>query len=80
MQPEITPIKLYVEDCVKSVAEDGLERIGLSGGYINIPEGIKNDPRAYLTTFPAAGFKIPYWWHEGIEAVPTEEFIMPNKK
>lgn len=76
LQPEITPIKLYVENCIKSVAEDGLERIGLSGGYINIPEEIKNDPRAYLTTFPAAGFKIPYWWHEGVEAVPTEEFIM----
>ncbi|MBI2652497.1 hypothetical protein HYX00_03435 [Candidatus Woesearchaeota archaeon] len=75
VNPEIAPIKLYVENCIKSVAEDGLERIGLSGGYINIPEKINNDPRAYLTTLPAADFKIPYWWHDGIEAVPTEEFI-----
>ena len=75
LQPEITPIKLYVENCIKSVAEDGLERIGLSGGYISIPERIKNDPRTYLTTFPAAGFKIPYWWHDGVEAVPAEDFI-----
>lgn len=73
--PEIAPIKLYVDNCVKNIAEDGLETIGLSGGYINIPEKINNDRRAYLTTFPAGGFKIPYWWHDGIEAVPTEEFV-----
>ncbi|MBI2656140.1 hypothetical protein HYX03_00185 [Candidatus Woesearchaeota archaeon] len=75
VQPEIAPIKLYVDNCIKSVAEDGLERIGLSGGYINIPERINNDPRAYLLAFPASGFKIPYWWHEGIEAIPTQDFI-----
>ena len=75
VQPEIVPIKSYVENCMKIIAEDGLERIGLSGGYIKIPDQIKNDQRAYLTTFPKAGFKIPYWWHDGIEAVPTEEFI-----
>ena len=75
VQPEAVPVKLYVENCIKSVAQDGLERIGLSGGYTSIPAEIDNDPRAYLTTFPAAGFKIPYWWHGGIESVPTEEFI-----
>ncbi|MBI2559085.1 hypothetical protein HYW20_07225 [Candidatus Woesearchaeota archaeon] len=73
--PEIVPVKSYVENCIKSIAEDGLERIGLSGGYINIPERIGNDQRAYLSTFPKSGFRIPYWWHNGIEAVPTEDFI-----
>ncbi len=75
VQPKAVPVKLYIEDCLKSVAEDGLERIGLSGGYIKIPEKISSDPRTYLTTFPAAGFKIPYWWHDGIESIPAEEFI-----
>ena len=55
--------------------EDGLERIGLSGGYIKIPESTNSDPRAYLSSF-AGGFKIPYWWHDGLNAVPTEEFIV----
>lgn len=75
VQPEIAPIKLYVENCVKSIAEDGLETIGLTGGYITIPENIGNNPSAYLTGFPGSGFKIPYWWHDGIETVPTEDFI-----
>lgn len=74
VQPEIAPIKLYVENCIKSAAEDGLERIGLSGGYINLPQKIENDPRAHLAAF-AAGFKMPYWWHDGTASVPTEEFI-----
>jgi len=72
---EIVPIKAYVENCVKSAAEDGLETIGLTGGYINLPEKIRNDPRTYLSTLPASGYKIPYWWYNGIEAAPPEDFI-----
>jgi len=75
VQPEALPVKVYIEDCIKNVAQDGLERIGLGGGYISVPEKIKSDPRAYLATFPAGGFKMPYWWHDSIEAVPTEDFI-----
>lgn len=71
--PEIAPIKLYVENCIKNVAEDGLSTIGLTGGYINIPQNINRNPNAYLSNLPA--FKIPYWWYDGIEAIPTEDFI-----
>lgn len=74
VQPEIAPVKLYVENCMKSAAEEGLETIGLTGGYIDIPESIRNNPSAYLPA-PALGFRIPYWWRDGIESVPTLEFI-----
>ena len=30
VQPETAPIKLYVDNCIKSIAEDGLETIGLT--------------------------------------------------
>lgn len=73
VQPEIAPVKLYIENCIKSVAESGLETIGLTGGYINIPESIGSNPLAYLSNLPE--FKIPYWWHDGVESVPSEEFI-----
>ena len=75
VQPEAAPVKSFVDNCLKNAAEDGLEKIGMGGGYINIPQTIVNDPRAYFTTLPGIGFKIPYWWHEGIESVPTLEFI-----
>ena len=75
IEPRAAPVKLYVEDCIKQVAQDGLERIGLSGGYINVPESMGSNPRNYLTNLPGIGFKIPYWWHDGIEAVPSIDFI-----
>lgn len=75
VDPKISPVKSYVEECLGSVTEDGLQTIGLTGGYVSIPERTSSNPRAYLTTFPGKGFKIPYWWHDGIEAIPTEEFI-----
>ncbi len=75
VQPELVPIKSYVGECIKGIAQDGLEKIGLSGGYINVPQKINNDPRAYLSAFSASGFKLPYWWHDGIDSIPPEDFI-----
>jgi len=80
VQPEVVPVKLFIENCIKSATEDGLQTIGWSGGYINEPLGINNNPRAYLTTFPRQGFKMPYWWYDGIEAVPQEDFIKQQLK
>ena len=71
---EVAPVKLFVDSCIQSVAEEGLEIIGISGGYADLPAKIANDPRAYFSAFPS-GFKMPYWWHDGIEAIPSEEFV-----
>ncbi|MBI2653999.1 hypothetical protein HYX02_04265 [Candidatus Woesearchaeota archaeon] len=47
----------------------------MSGGYVKVPNEISSNPRAHFTSLPGIGFNIPYWWHDGIEAVPTEAFI-----
>ncbi|MBI2654966.1 hypothetical protein HYX06_00895 [Candidatus Woesearchaeota archaeon] len=78
--PEAAPLKSFVDNCIKIIAEDGLERIGLSGGYIRIPPGIDDNPKTYLSNLPQSGFKMPYWWHDGIEAVPPEDFIKDQLK
>ncbi len=75
VQPEFVPLKLYIENCIKDSAEDSLQKIGMYGGYAILPDEIGNNPRSYLPTFPGQDFKIPYWWHDGIDAVPTEDFI-----
>ena len=75
IQPEAAPVKLYVDNCVKTVAQDGMDKIGLSGGYIEIPERIGKNSRAYLSTFVGSEFKLPYWWYSSVEAVPSEEYI-----
>ncbi|MBI2658360.1 hypothetical protein HYX08_06745 [Candidatus Woesearchaeota archaeon] len=41
---------------------------------MNVPDSIASDRSAYLAEFPA-GFRIPYWWHDGVESIPSEEFI-----
>ena len=71
---EAAPVKLFVENCIKNVGDEGLDVIGLSGGYADLPAKIANDPRSYLSIF-ANGFKTPYWWHDGIDAAPSEEFV-----
>lgn len=77
---EAAPIKSFVDNCIKIAAEDGLERIGLSGGYIQLPPGIDENPKAYLSNLPQSGFKMPYWWHDGIKSVPPEDFIKDQLK
>ncbi len=78
--PEAAPVKSFVDNCVKITAEDGLERIGLSGGYITIPPGMDENRKAYLSDLPQSGFKMPYWRRDGIEAVPPEDFIKDQLK
>ena len=75
IDPKAQPVKLYVDNCLMQTALDALNQIGLSGGYIELPGIINDDPRTHLTTYPGKGFKMPYWWHDGIQNVPTEEFV-----
>ena len=73
VQPEAQPVKSFVENCMQKTAEEGLSVIGLTGGYAYIPENINNDPRSYLSE--GNFFKTPYWWHDGINSMPSEGFI-----
>ena len=66
---EFNPIKLFTEDCLKVVAEQGLHRLGQSGGYL-FPEqwhGLffdeQNPTDADGVSFPGSGLQVPYWSH-----------------
>jgi hypothetical protein len=75
VEPEFVPVTSYIEECIESVAERGAMLLGATGGYIEIPPRIANDPRAFLAMGPEGTLKSPYWWHDGITAAPTEKFI-----
>ena len=75
MQPEIAPIQNFVEGCIDQTAMKGLARLGFNGGYIGFPSSVSSDPRSYLAS-GVAEIKNPYWWYDGVNAVPTEEFII----
>ena len=70
---EFDPIKKYTNDCIYSVASDGLKLIGKQGGYISFTNKTLNSASFTITTNPTesdavvfAGnsqIQIPYWWY-----------------
>lgn len=57
---ELQPIKAFVDDCLKEVAENGLILIGKQGGYYNLP---KNSVKNHL-------FKTAYYYNK-IKLMPS---------
>jgi hypothetical protein len=49
----------FVSGCIEDIAKDGIEIMGMQGGYIDIPSYIENNPRSYLQF--TENIKIPYW-------------------
>jgi len=76
VQPETAPIKSFIEGCIEQTSTEALTILGLNGGYINFPLDIEANPRSYLQLGPVNEIKNPYWWHDGISAIPTEEFMV----
>lgn len=72
---DIRPVHTFTANCLEQVTEDGLRRIGATGGYIDVPEQLRNNPRATLQATPIEELKQPYWWFDGIQAEPDLEHI-----
>ena len=75
IQPEVAPIQSFVVACIDQTATDAITILGLNGGYIDFPLRIETNPNSYLRG-PIDNVKNPYWWYDGIKAVPTEEFMI----
>ncbi|MBL7055698.1 hypothetical protein ISS07_02175 [Candidatus Woesearchaeota archaeon] len=73
---EAAPVKNFVEECISNVAKQGLTILGANGGYITFPEEIERNKNSYLQTGPISSIKNPYWWHDGIETIPGETFMI----
>ena len=66
---EIAPLKSYVEDCINNIGEDAIIRLGMQSGYVEIPEDIAMNPRAYISV--GGPIKLPYWYLNGVDTSPT---------
>jgi len=73
--PKAQEVKNYIEACIQQTALEGMKILGINGGYIYFPDQIKKDPRTYLHLGPIDNVKNPYWWFDGKEAIPTEDFM-----
>lgn len=65
----------YVEECLILNLNNALSIASATGGYINYPFLIQNDPASYLKTSPIDEVKMPYWWYNGENRIPPLEFI-----
>ena len=72
---ERTPLVQFVDNCLTQVSDQGLRILGQNGGYIYFPQVIESNPRSYLQFGPLGTIKNPYWWHDGIEAIPSLTFM-----
>jgi len=75
VNPEAIPVQNYVESCLEQLGREAITLIGHNGGYIYFAPKISNNPTTYLSSGPSTTFKNPYWWFQGIDAIPTEDFI-----
>ncbi len=69
----ILPVYNNVFLCVKELSTQGVNKLGLQGGYLNIPPAIKNNPSSRVSLTPSGSFSIPYWFYEGENRIPTIE-------
>ena len=64
-----------VSTCTNELSREGLETLGIQGGYINLPPIIARTPTAYLPSDSFAMFKTPFWYYEGEDRTPTLDFM-----
>jgi hypothetical protein len=66
---EAQPVHAFVTECLRNLAEDGLRRIGDSGGYIDpVASGLSGNPGqptqgSAIPFAPGSDLLIAQWWH-----------------
>ncbi|MBS3131057.1 hypothetical protein J4212_01375 [Candidatus Woesearchaeota archaeon] len=76
VEPDLVPVKSFIEACIDQTASQGISLLGLNGGYIYFPLIIETNPRSYLQEGPLDEVKNPYWRYQGRESIPTEEYMV----
>ncbi|NQV91100.1 hypothetical protein HQ489_01365 [Candidatus Woesearchaeota archaeon] len=69
--PEEGKVSDFISTCIKNVGEDAIQKIGLQGGYVAVPDYIANDAFLNLRTSPF--LVIPYWAVGSSTNIPTLE-------
>ncbi len=71
---EFIPLKNYFDSCIGNIALEGSKRIGIQGGYLNIPnDGMPVTPRIpfsnKLQVFGNDALEVPYWFYESANGI-----------
>ncbi|MBI2576868.1 hypothetical protein HYV84_06635 [Candidatus Woesearchaeota archaeon] len=71
INPELIPVQQYVETCSKELAKEALQIVGFNGGYIYFPVWVDAAPQRVLQASPNKDLRNPYWWFDGVAAIPA---------
>ncbi|MBN2421238.1 hypothetical protein JXB27_03085 [Candidatus Woesearchaeota archaeon] len=73
--PKESEIQVFVGTCLERISKDAIERIGILGGYYEVPENIAINERAYFSFGERTEPKIPLWYYRGTYRIPSKEGI-----
>ena len=69
---DVKPAAEFIEQCIEDAGKEAINLVGLQGGYVYLPEYLKNNPSAHIKYI---GLKIPYWYLEGRDSSPSIELM-----
>jgi hypothetical protein len=75
--PEVMPIVDFMDSCLNELGIQAANIVGSTGGYIEIPPEIANNPSAHISLAPPGipTAKVALWYYEGQNRIPPLEFI-----
>lgn len=68
---EFLPVANLVINCMEQKAEQGINIMGVQGGYIYVPDSVRLNPQSYVAAIP--GMITPYWYYKGENRIPTKQ-------
>ncbi len=71
MPKELQGVYDYTTDCIQQTTKEGIQLLGLQGGFITLPREINNNPTSYLEFDKLGIIKIPYWHYNKQLRMPT---------
>lgn len=69
--PYISPIRNYVESCIDVEGQAAIAKLGQQGGYVELPNSIKNNPSKNIFFF--GPYKVPYWYYDAASHYPSQQ-------
>lgn len=68
---DIKPVYDMVNDCTQIALHQGLIKMGMQGGYLDIPAFVTSNPDSFISADPFEVIKIPYWYYNGENRIPS---------
>lgn len=71
---ELFPAKNFIDNCMHIASEDALFFLGRQGGFINVPQEIRNTPDRRMQ-FGLGTEILPFWYFDNRNYIPSYEFM-----